>query len=139
MNAYPVNQVHSVETVQYYSMGAENIAPANSNPAQLSLVEHTQHATEKSQHVVVKQEDITQVSPPDSSKEHSPTPSISKTTYTCHECGKKYKHRNCLVKHLWEHHESWELCLKFNLTKHQQVQMMEAAQILVDLACIKQH
>ncbi|CAI2174657.1 20527_t:CDS:2 [Funneliformis geosporum] len=133
MNTYSVNQVQSVE---YYSMGADNIAPANSNPAQLSLVEPN---AEQSQHVVIKQEDITQVSPPDSSKEHSPTPSISKTTYTCHECGKRYKHRNCLVKHLWEHHESWELCLKFNLTKHQQVQMMEAAQILVDLACIKQH
>jgi len=126
----------SAEAVQYFSMGAESLAPVNTNSAQLSLVEQTQHET---QLIAVKQEDNFQDSSHDSSKEHSPTPSVSKTTYTCHVCSKKYKHRNCLVKHLWEHHESWELCLKFNLTKHQQVQMMEAAQILVDLACIKQH
>ncbi|CAG8548899.1 6108_t:CDS:2 [Rhizophagus irregularis] len=128
MNAYSINQVQHTEAVQYYSVGAEDISPANMNPTQLSLVEEIQH---EPQLLVVKQEDNIQ--------EHSPSPSVSKTTYTCHVCSKKYKHRNCLVKHLWEHHESWELCLKFNLTKHQQVQMMEAAQILVDLACIKQH
>ena len=56
------------------------------------------------QHLVVKQEVNIQGSPHDSldshdsSKEHSPSPSVSKTTYTCHVCSKKYKHRNCLVK-----------------------------------------
>ncbi|KAJ2373624.1 hypothetical protein GGI05_007435, partial [Coemansia sp. RSA 2603] len=44
---------------------------------------------------------------------------------TCTTCGKRYKHRSCLHKHLWEHHAAWEACLKYNLTKHQQVQMME--------------
>ncbi|KAJ1986591.1 hypothetical protein H4R33_003260 [Dimargaris cristalligena] len=56
-----------------------------------------------------------------------------RSTVVCSVCGKKYKHRSCLTKHRWEHHESWETCLKYNLTKHQQVQMMEAAQILVDM------
>ncbi|KAJ1658795.1 hypothetical protein IWQ61_002020 [Dispira simplex] len=56
-----------------------------------------------------------------------------RTTVICNVCGKKYKHRSCLIKHRWEHHESWESCLKYNLTKHQQVQMMEAAQILVEM------
>ncbi|KAK9760102.1 hypothetical protein K7432_016216 [Basidiobolus ranarum] len=60
-----------------------------------------------------------------------------RTIHTCSVCGKKYKHRNCLFKHFWEHHESWETCLKFNLTKHQQVQMMEAAQILVDMVTLR--
>ncbi|ORX98738.1 hypothetical protein K493DRAFT_406482 [Basidiobolus meristosporus CBS 931.73] len=59
-----------------------------------------------------------------------------RTIHTCSVCGKKYKHKNCLYKHFWEHHESWETCLKFNLTKHQQVQMMEAAQILVDMVAL---
>ncbi|KAJ1962733.1 hypothetical protein H4R35_007323 [Dimargaris xerosporica] len=56
-----------------------------------------------------------------------------RSTVACSVCGKKYKHRSCLSKHLWEHHESWGTCLKYNLTKHQQVQMMEAAQILIDM------
>ncbi|KAJ1912496.1 hypothetical protein IWQ60_009643 [Tieghemiomyces parasiticus] len=60
-----------------------------------------------------------------------------RATVVCNVCGKKYKHRSCLTKHLWEHHESWESCLKYNLTKHQQVQMMEAAQILLDMPRIE--
>ncbi|KAJ2020597.1 hypothetical protein GGI14_000745 [Coemansia sp. S680] len=55
----------------------------------------------------------------------------------CGVCGKRYKHRSCLHKHLWEHHDAWETCLKYNLTKHQQVQMMEAAQVLVDMMSVK--
>ncbi|KAJ2774843.1 hypothetical protein IWQ57_000643 [Coemansia nantahalensis] len=55
----------------------------------------------------------------------------------CSVCGKRYKHRSCLHKHLWEHHDAWDACLKYNLTKHQQVQMMEAAQVLVDMMTIK--
>ncbi|OZJ05039.1 hypothetical protein BZG36_02135 [Bifiguratus adelaidae] len=57
-----------------------------------------------------------------------------RASYSCDVCGKQYKHRNCLVKHNWEHHECWETCLRFNLSKHQQVQMMEAAQILVEIS-----
>ena len=51
----------------------------------------------------------------------------------CEQCGKVYKHRNCLSKHRWEHHESWELTRKICSTKHQQVQMLEAAQVLLEM------
>jgi transcription elongation factor Elf1 len=56
-----------------------------------------------------------------------------KMTYQCMECGKSYKHRNCLSKHVWEHSEEWELASSFLLTKHQQVQMLEAAAILMTI------
>ncbi|KAI7823155.1 hypothetical protein BX661DRAFT_186969 [Kickxella alabastrina] len=61
----------------------------------------------------------------------------NRTSCTCSVCGKRYKHRSCLHKHLWEHHDAWEACLKYNLSKHQQVQMMEAAQVLVEMMGIK--
>ncbi|KAG1145071.1 hypothetical protein G6F38_005906 [Rhizopus arrhizus] len=54
-------------------------------------------------------------------------------TYRCTDCGKVYKHPNCLSKHQWEHSEQWEYTSKFLLTKHQQVQMLEAANILMNL------
>ncbi|KAI9319700.1 hypothetical protein BX666DRAFT_2024778 [Dichotomocladium elegans] len=64
-------------------------------------------------------------------------PSTSATTtkalHRCEDCGKVYKHPNCLAKHRWEHSEEWELTSKLLLTKHQQVQMLEAAAILVSL------
>ncbi|KAJ1835766.1 hypothetical protein LPJ63_000830 [Coemansia sp. RSA 2711] len=53
--------------------------------------------------------------------------SPGRSSCTCDVCGKRYKHRSCLHKHLWEHHDAWEACLKYNLTKHQQVQMMEVS------------
>lgn len=53
--------------------------------------------------------------------------------YCCSDCGKKYKHPNCLTKHQWEHSEQWEYTSKFLLTKHQQVQMLEAASILMNM------
>ncbi|KAF7727886.1 hypothetical protein EC973_006885 [Apophysomyces ossiformis] len=55
------------------------------------------------------------------------------THHRCEECGKVYKHPNCLAKHRWEHSEEWELTSKLLLTKHQQVQMLEAAAILVSM------
>ncbi|KAF0445353.1 putative Zinc finger C2H2-type protein [Gigaspora margarita] len=138
MNSFSVNtEMKPTKTVQYFPNVGEPFI--NGRFPQQSLDEHPSQVIEKTQRLVVKEEENAQSLSSDDQKEHSPTPSASKTTYTCHVCSKRYKHRNCLVKHLWEHHESWELCLKFNLTKHQQVQMMEAAQILVDLACIKQH
>ncbi|CAO3653487.1 unnamed protein product [Mucor hiemalis] len=53
--------------------------------------------------------------------------------YRCNDCGKSYKHPNCLQKHRWEHSEEWEVTKKLSLTKHQQVQMLEAAAILVGM------
>ncbi|RHZ82209.1 hypothetical protein Glove_112g35 [Diversispora epigaea] len=135
MNSFNVTTQAKPDEVIQYSPVIDN-----EKFSQMSLVEPTQQVVDNSQLVAVKnEENIHSVPTSDDQKEHGSTSLVSKTTYTCHVCSKKYKHRNCLVKHLWEHHESWELCLKFNLTKHQQVQMMEAAQILVDLACIKQH
>lgn len=57
----------------------------------------------------------------------------SQQIHRCEECGKIYKHPNCLSKHRWEHSEQWELTSKLLLTKHQQVQMLEAAAILVSM------
>ncbi|KAI8345272.1 hypothetical protein EDC96DRAFT_521619 [Choanephora cucurbitarum] len=57
----------------------------------------------------------------------------SPTMYRCDTCGKTYKSSNCLFKHQWEHSEQWEFTSKFLLTKHQQVQMLEAASILVQM------
>ena len=51
----------------------------------------------------------------------------------CEICGKSYKHRNCLSKHMWEHHDSWEHTKKVCQTKHQQVQLLEAAQVLAEI------
>ncbi|CAG8623097.1 8271_t:CDS:2 [Ambispora leptoticha] len=137
MSSISIKQENSVENYRMYSSSEEYGK---------YKVEHQQHPPlqmVEPQQIAQNNEENVQVVPHSDKGADSPTPpptgTLSKTTYTCNHCGKKYKHRNCLVKHLWEHHESWELCLKFNLTKHQQVQMMEAAQILVDLACIKQH
>jgi hypothetical protein len=46
----------------------------------------------------------------------------------CHRCNKEYKSLNCLQKHLWEHTEYWNANL--NISKHQQVQLLEAASVL---------
>lgn len=54
--------------------------------------------------------------------------------HRCDDCGKSYKSQNCLQKHRWEHSEEWELTKKLPLTKHQQVQMLEAAAILIGMA-----
>lgn len=56
-----------------------------------------------------------------------------KPYHRCEQCGKVYKHPNCLAKHRWEHSDQWELTSKLLLTKHQQVQMLEAAAILVSM------
>ena len=53
--------------------------------------------------------------------------------HACDQCGKVYKHRSCLVKHRWEHHTAWEETRRCCTTKHQQVQMLEAAQLLTEL------
>lgn len=60
--------------------------------------------------------------------------SPSTTAYhKCIECGKVYKHPNCLTKHRWEHSEGWRISSQFLLTKHQKVQLLEAAAILINM------
>jgi len=52
---------------------------------------------------------------------------------TCEVCGKGYKHASCLSKHRWEHSPHWSQTSKLLISKHQQVQLLEAAQILVHM------
>ncbi|EIN05574.1 hypothetical protein PUNSTDRAFT_54941 [Punctularia strigosozonata HHB-11173 SS5] len=52
------------------------------------------------------------------------------TTFTCESCSKVYRHPSCLIKHRWEHTPQWREASKFVLSKHQQVQLLEAAAIL---------
>ncbi|KAL1893812.1 hypothetical protein Cpir12675_003968 [Ceratocystis pirilliformis] len=49
----------------------------------------------------------------------------------CETCGKSYKHSSCLTKHLWEHTPEWSYTSKLLISKHQQVQLLEAASVLV--------
>ncbi|KAK9475918.1 hypothetical protein V1514DRAFT_338554 [Lipomyces japonicus] len=51
----------------------------------------------------------------------------------CELCGKGYKHISCLTKHLWEHTPEWTVTSKLLISKHQQVQLLEAASILVSM------
>ncbi|XJO76338.1 hypothetical protein BDV3_006876 [Batrachochytrium dendrobatidis] len=57
-----------------------------------------------------------------------------KTPYICVSCGKKYKHPNCLAKHKWEHTDYWKETSKLSISKHQQVQLLEAASVLIGFA-----
>ncbi|KAH7890238.1 hypothetical protein F5I97DRAFT_676 [Phlebopus sp. FC_14] len=56
------------------------------------------------------------------------------TTFTCESCSKVYRHPSCLIKHRWEHTPHWREASKFVLSKHQQVQLLEAAAILSHLS-----
>ncbi|KAK5109159.1 hypothetical protein LTR62_007244 [Meristemomyces frigidus] len=49
----------------------------------------------------------------------------------CEQCGKAYKHGSCLTKHRWEHTPQWQYTSKLLISKHQQVQLLEAASVLV--------
>ncbi|KAK4224148.1 hypothetical protein QBC38DRAFT_26115 [Podospora fimiseda] len=51
----------------------------------------------------------------------------------CETCGKGYKHSSCLTKHLWEHTPEWNYTSKLLISKHQQVQLLEAASVLVQM------
>ncbi|PRT52659.1 hypothetical protein B9G98_00279 [Wickerhamiella sorbophila] len=51
----------------------------------------------------------------------------------CQACGKGYKHVSSLAKHLWEHTPEWSMTSKLLISKHQQVQLLEAASILVSM------
>lgn len=56
-----------------------------------------------------------------------------KELLNCEACGKGYKHISSLAKHLWEHTPEWNMTKKLLLSKHQQVQLLEAASILVGM------
>ncbi|ERT00782.1 hypothetical protein HMPREF1624_02015 [Sporothrix schenckii ATCC 58251] len=57
----------------------------------------------------------------------------SRIELRCEKCGKGYKHSSCLSKHLWEHTPEWALTSKLLISKHQQVQLLEAASVLVTM------
>ncbi|KAF9074494.1 hypothetical protein BDP27DRAFT_1416372 [Rhodocollybia butyracea] len=50
--------------------------------------------------------------------------------HKCEGCSKIYRHPSCLIKHRWEHTPHWRESSKYVLSKHQQVQLLEAAAIL---------
>jgi len=52
------------------------------------------------------------------------------TIFRCESCSKVYRHPSCLIKHRWEHSPHWKEANRFLLSKHQQVQLLEAAAIL---------
>jgi hypothetical protein len=54
--------------------------------------------------------------------------------YKCETCSKIYRHPSCLIKHRWEHTPHWREASKYVLSKHQQVQLLEAAAILSHLS-----
>lgn len=56
-----------------------------------------------------------------------------KELLNCEACGKGYKHISSLAKHLWEHTPEWNMTKKLLISKHQQVQLLEAASILVSM------
>ncbi|ETN36324.1 uncharacterized protein HMPREF1541_08601 [Cyphellophora europaea CBS 101466] len=51
----------------------------------------------------------------------------------CDTCGKGYKHSSCLTKHMWEHDPAWAITSKLLISKHQQVQLLEAASVLCNI------
>ena len=52
----------------------------------------------------------------------------------CPQCGKSYRQNNSFYKHLYEHHAKWDYVSEtFNLSKHQQVMMMQGAELLLSL------
>ncbi|KAI9795197.1 MAG: hypothetical protein M1816_000219 [Peltula sp. TS41687] len=57
----------------------------------------------------------------------------SGTELKCETCGKAYKHSGCLTKHMWEHTPEWSFTSKLLMSKHQQVQLLEAASVLVSM------
>lgn len=57
----------------------------------------------------------------------------SSQLHKCEACSKVYRHPSCLVKHRWEHTVYWKEASKFLMSKHQQVQLLEAAAILVGM------
>ena len=42
----------------------------------------------------------------------------------------EYRHPSCLVKHRWEHSPHWKEPVQLSMSKHQQVQMLEAGRLL---------
>ncbi|KAL1924029.1 uncharacterized protein VTP21DRAFT_7064 [Calcarisporiella thermophila] len=105
---------------------SDAIQPQNEDSARVS----TTVGTKRKQSVA---EDEDEDIPPRPSLGNNAGNGGNGTGYKCNVCRKEYKHLNSLSKHQWEHHYAWQSALRFNLRKSQQVALMEAAQILVDM------
>ncbi|KAI8376390.1 uncharacterized protein BYT42DRAFT_574428 [Radiomyces spectabilis] len=58
----------------------------------------------------------------------------------CDRCGTTFKHAACLKRHCWEHVDGWkDIQHRLGLSKKQQVQVLEAAQILMNIAECQMH
>ncbi|CAG8443151.1 15483_t:CDS:2 [Cetraspora pellucida] len=78
MNSFTVNtETKPTETVQYFPTVTKVYLLIDEQPGQ---------TIENSPRLAVKEEENAQSISSDDQKEHSPTPSASKTTYTCHVC-----------------------------------------------------
>lgn len=52
----------------------------------------------------------------------------------CPHCNKEYRQNNSFFKHLYEHHPFWQSVAKeHNISKHQQVMLMQTAELLLSL------
>lgn len=141
--------VEEGEIVEDGNIGnGDGTAPGNNSPVRRSTRIHT-----RSEEDLTSTDDGSSQGPVASDKSFMPPPTLLTTSspapgeakrvrihtnsmHQCGVCGKMYKHRNCLTKHAWEHHESWALTKKWCQTKHQQVQMLEAAQVLTELTLL---
>eukprot|EP00049_Salpingoeca_infusionum_P014196 m.264579 g.264579 ORF g.264579 m.264579 type:complete len:336 (+) comp15618_c0_seq8:659-1666(+) len=59
---------------------------------------------------------------------------------SCPYCHKSYRQNNSFYKHLYEHHPQWSTVSKtYSLSKHQQVMMMQTAELLLSLRNPEKH
>ncbi|KAF9977362.1 hypothetical protein BGZ73_006231 [Actinomortierella ambigua] len=77
---------------------------------------------------------LTPPSPPSTDAPEMPNSKPLEGAFSCGECPKTYKTRTALLKHQWEHSPHWGIVDSDpDMSKHQQIQLMEAAQILLDM------
>lgn len=107
------------------TQAASSKTDSETQPLFAKLIFHENKSAKKAYKKVKKMEEL-------------PGGSIAMTVYqpsdqgfSCKTCGKMYKHPSCLSKHSWEHTLHWKVLADLPLTKHQIVQMLEAAQILM--------
>ncbi|RUS16898.1 hypothetical protein BC937DRAFT_90684 [Endogone sp. FLAS-F59071] len=103
------------------------VASFSESPSASALRDHHSYSYRSTSPLLITPQSTT---PPSSLRSTDREP-----LFRCDDCGKAYKHPNCLAKHRWEHSPMWGMASKFLLSKHQQVQLMEAAAILVGMGC----
>ncbi|KAI9759967.1 MAG: hypothetical protein M4579_002000 [Chaenotheca gracillima] len=104
-------------------LASENGSAVTDGPP---LQSHPDHAASMSKARIRRASEGSHLSKPDGKR-------VSGGELRCEKCGKGYKHSSCLTKHLWEHTPEWSLTSKLLISKHQQVQLLEAASVLVGM------